>query len=146
MANAPREDSRTAAGLRSFALLLFVAGVVGISAELLLLDHYEGLEQWIPIVLMALSLVILRARRVQGGSGLRLFQATMVLFVLSGGVGTWLHYQGNAEFEKEMYPSLSWVELFWQSLTGATPALAPGAMVELGLLGLAYTYRHPKLG
>ena len=44
MANAPREDSRTAAGLRSFALLLFVAGVVGISAELLLLDHYEGLE------------------------------------------------------------------------------------------------------
>ena len=74
---------------------------------------------------MALSLVILRARRVQGGSGLRLFQATMVLFVLSGGVGTWLHYQGNAEFEKEMYPSLSWVELFWQSLTGATPG--PGA-------------------
>ena len=31
-------------------------------------------------------------------------------------------------------------------VSGATPTLAPGAMVELGLLGLAYTYRHPALG
>jgi len=23
------------------------------------------------------------------------------------------------------------------------PALAPGAMIQLGLLGLVYTYRHP---
>ena len=32
-----------------------------------------------------------------------------------------------------------------ERLTGATPALAPGAMVQLGLIGLAYTFRHPAL-
>ena len=30
----------------------------------------------------------------------------MGAFVVSGVVGLWLHYQGNAEFELEMYPSL----------------------------------------
>jgi hypothetical protein len=27
----------------------------------------------------------------------------------------------------------------------APPALAPGVMVQLGLLGLVYTYKHPAL-
>ncbi|HYJ16246.1 MAG TPA: hypothetical protein VE170_12200 [Candidatus Limnocylindria bacterium] len=27
----------------------------------------------------------------------------------------------------------------------APPLLAPGSMVQLGLLGLAYTYKHPAL-
>jgi hypothetical protein len=31
-------------------------------------------------------------------------------------------------------------------VTGATPALSPGAVVLLGLLGLALTYGHPALG
>ena len=69
----------------------------------------------------------------------------MVMLVLSGFVGLWLHYQGNTEFEREMYPTLNGFELFRESLTGATPTLAPGTMLELGFLGLAYTYRHPNL-
>ena len=81
----------------------------------------------------------------RGARSLRLFRGTMILFVLSGGVGLWLHYHGNAEFELEMYPSLKGAELFWESVTGATPTLAPGTMLELGLLGLAYTFRHPAL-
>ena len=44
-----------------------------------------------------------------------------------------------------MYPSLRGFELFSQSVTGATPTLAPGVMLQLGLLGLAYTYRHSDL-
>jgi hypothetical protein len=36
-------------------------------------------------------------------------------------------------------------ELFKEAMTGATPALAPGAMVQLGLIGLAWSYRHPAL-
>ena len=66
-----------------------------------------------------------------------------ILFVLSGVVGLWLHYHGNVEFELEMYPGLAGFELFRESVTGATPTLAPGTMLELGLLGLLYTYRHP---
>jgi hypothetical protein len=53
------------------------------------------------------------------------------------------------EFELEMYPGLSGLELFREAMKGATPALAPGTMTILGLLGLAYTYglaptNHPS--
>lgn len=51
--------------------------------------------------------------------------------------------QGNVEFELEMYPDLSGWKLFRDSMMGATPALAPGAMVQIGLVGLAWTFRHP---
>ena len=133
--------------LRHFLLILFVIGAVGTGAELLLLGHTEDFWQWAPLVLMAASLVALGGHMLARGSrSLRVFRGMMVLFVLSGGVGLWLHYHGNTEFELEMYPSLQGVELFWESVTGATPTLAPGAMLELGLLGLAYTYRHPALG
>ena len=136
----------TISAIRRFLLILFVIGALGTGAELLLLGHTEDLWQWAPLVLLAASLVTLGWRVVaRGARSLRLFRGTMILFVLSGGVGLWLHYHGNAEFELEMYPSLKGAELFWESVTGATPTLAPGAMLELGLLGLAYTYQHPAL-
>jgi hypothetical protein len=69
----------------------------------------------------------------------------MVACVIAGCVGLVLHYKGNVEFELEMYPSMAGGELVWKALTGATPALAPGTMVQLGLVGLAFTYRHPAL-
>jgi hypothetical protein len=56
-----------------------------------------------------------------------------------------LHYHGNEEFELEMYPSLSGMQLVSETLTGATPVLAPGSMALLGVVGLASTYRHPVL-
>jgi hypothetical protein len=70
----------------------------------------------------------------------------MVLFVASGVVGVVLHYQGNQAFELEMSPSRAGLSLITKTLTGATPVLAPGSMALLGLVGLAFTYRHPALG
>ena len=49
----------------------------------------------------------------------------------------------GVEFELEMYPDLAGWKLFKDSMMGATPALAPGAMVQIGLIGLAWTLRHP---
>ena len=63
----------------------------------------------------------------------------MAAYLASGLVGLWFHYSGNAEFELEMYPSLSGWSLVREALSGATPALAPGTMIHLGLLGLTYT-------
>lgn len=81
----------------------------------------------------------------RGRAPVRGLQFTMILFVLSGFAGTLLHYQGNAEFELERDPSLSGWALFRDTMTGATPALAPGTMMLLGLIGLLYTLGHPAL-
>jgi hypothetical protein len=53
-------------------------------------------------------------------------------------VGTFLHYRGNVEFELELTPGIRGLALFREAITGATPALAPGAMIVVGLVGLAY--------
>ena len=130
--------------LRAAVLFIFALGVVGTGAELVLLEHTEDLWQWVPLVLMAVSAIVLVWLVTVGGrASLRAFQAINALFVVSGFVGLFLHYRGNVEFEMEMYPTLSGLKLFWEAITGATPALAPGTMLQLGLLGLAFTYNHP---
>jgi hypothetical protein len=69
----------------------------------------------------------------------------MVLSMVSGAAGSLLHYRGNVEFEIESMPGLTSFALFKQSMTGATPALAPGTMVLIGALGLLFTLGHPRL-
>ena len=143
---AARRETTTATVLRSVLLAIFVFGVVGTGAELILLEHYEDVWQWTPLALMAASLLVLGWHLASGGRlSTRAFQIVMVLFVVGGVVGVVLHYRGNAVFELEMYPSLVGFDLFTESIRGATPALAPGTMVQLGLIGLAYTFRHPAL-
>jgi hypothetical protein len=57
-----------------------------------------------------------------------------------------LHFQVNMEFQLEMDPALAGMALFRTAiLAKSPPALAPGAMIQLGLIGLAYTFRHPAL-
>ena len=134
--------------VRKFLLAILLLGVTGIIAELLLLGHIEDVYQLIPVALgfatIALSAVV--ALRPGVGS-IRLFQLVMLLLILSGFVGVWLHFQVNMEFQLEMDPSLSGMNLFRKSILAKTPpALAPGAMMQLGLIGLAYTYKHPGTG
>jgi hypothetical protein len=143
----PRPRSEDPYGrLRQLLLLILAVATAGTGVELGLLGHYETVWQWTPIAVFAMGLaatavVLVRPRR----GGIRLFQAVMGLFIAAGALGLYLHYRGNAEFELEMVPSLHGFELFWEAIRGATPALAPGTMVQLGLLGLATTYRHPLL-
>ena len=132
--------------LRRGALLIFVLGTLGLGAELLLLGHFEEWRQQVPLVLLGLGLVLLAARLLyRGALILRLFRWTMLAFVLGGLAGLWLHLSANMEFELEMYPTLSGLELLAKALGGALPALAPGALVQLGLIGFLYTYQHPAL-
>lgn len=130
--------------VRKLILIVFVIGLFGTGGELLLIGHTDGYQQWIPIVLMAFSVAVLFIHWIFFKPlTVRLFQLTMIMFVLSSLAGIWLHYQGNLEFELEMYPASHGFELFKQSVSGASPTLAPGAMLQLGLLGLVYSYRHP---
>lgn len=132
--------------MRRLVLFVLLLGLIGTGTELLLLEHYEDTWQLAPLVLIALALVALIAHALLRRAGSMVaIQIVMVLAVASGAIGVGLHYNGNAEFEREMYPSIAGFELFSKSMTGATPALAPGTMTLLGLLGLIYTYRHPSL-
>jgi hypothetical protein len=69
----------------------------------------------------------------------------MGLYVAAGVLGVYLHLRGNFEFERERDPSLGGSALLWEAMRGATPALAPGALAQLGLVGLAFAFRHPAL-
>lgn len=143
--------ANTLSRLRALLGGVYVLGAVGTGVELVLLEHVEDAWQWAPIALLAASLVALgwhAARRGAPGGArrVRAFQAIMVLSIVSGLIGTILHYRGNVEFALEMQSSLGGLALFWEAMRGATPALAPGTMIQLGLVGLAYTFRHPALG
>ena len=132
--------------LRQLVLGLVFFGIVGLEIELALLRHAESFSQLIPHVTLILGLVATAAVYLRPGAGsLRLFQVVMLLFLGIGLLGVVLHYRGNVEFVVERYPTLGGVKLMWKALRGATPALAPGALAQLGLLGLLYTYGHPAL-
>ena len=132
--------------LREFVLWLFVAGAATSAIDLVVLGHFEDLKQWVPLVLLTASLLVVGWHRLGPGcQGLRALRGIMALFIAGGVVGLWFHCSGNMAFELEMSPGAAGWELLRGTLTGAIPALAPGLMIQLGLLGLIYTYRHPLL-
>lgn len=142
----PEQPQDAFGRVRVMLLGIFLLGAVGTMVELLLLGHYEEIFQLIPLGLLTISLTVLAAWFIAGGRGLfQLFRVAMVCCLAAGGLGIYLHYRSNVEFELEMNPSAGGSELVWNSLTGAMPALAPGTMFQLGLIGLLYTYRHPVL-
>lgn len=127
-------------------LAVLVLGLLGTAAELVLLSHYEDWKQLAPLALIGLALVfVIWHLAAPSASNVHALRVLMTLFLFSGGIGVGLHYGANAEFESESDPSLRGYPLFKESLAGATPLLAPGTMVQLGLIGLIYTYRHPRL-
>ena len=134
----------TLAALRRLLLALLLIGLLGTATELLLMGHDEDAAQLIPLAVIAVASVASVAMVLTNpGAGVaRLFRLAMVLLIVSGGLGAVLHYRANMEFKLEMDPSMSGFALFWSVVRAkAPPALAPGNMALLGLLGLACTYR-----
>ena len=133
--------------VRRWLAIVLLIGLIGTEAELLLLKHFDGFWQLVPVTAIGAAIVIL-AWYALGTSraSIRAVQAVMILFVAAGIVGTIQHFRGNVGHERESDPSISGMELYRRSMMGSTPALAPGAMIQLGLMGLLLTYRHPRLG
>ncbi len=137
-------EASTTAPLHRWLLALFVFGVLGIGTELGLLGHYEDYKQYVPLILLTLGLAgALWVAMAPSRRSLLLFRWLMIAFVVGGLTGLVLHYRTNVEFELELYPATKGWQLFWESIHGATPALAPGTMIQLGLLGMLATLRHP---
>ena len=129
---------------RRLALALLVFGEAGVLIELWLLGHYEDPWQWTPLALISAGLLASAwiASR-PGAVSLRIFGWLMAAHVAAGGVGLFLHLKANVEFELELHPDNAGWPLVQETLTGAIPALAPGTMFQLGLLGMLICWRHP---
>lgn len=122
----------------TLALALFFM-MIGTAMELFLLDHYEDVQQLIPLlcitasVVMVVLLFFVQTNIIRG-----LFKLVLLLTALSGIYGTYLHLLANYEFEQEMKPTAAAWHLFTESLSGALPSLAPASMIVLALIGYSY--------
>ena len=142
---APPLESTTLASLRTLLLAALALGIVGTAGELILLGHIESPAQWIPLAALGAAVVVLLWHAAAPGwNSVWALRVLMTAFMLSGIAGVGLHYDGNVEFERELHPKDDGLTFLAHVLAGATPVLAPGSMVLLGLVGLAHAFRHPS--
>jgi hypothetical protein len=132
--------------LRRFLLVILTIGMAGTVVELLLLKHDEDAIQRVPLVLLGAGLASVLWHAVRPGTtSARVVRMVMTAFVAAGLAGVYYHYRANVEFQLETDPSLAGAALLRKVLAAkAPPALAPGVMIQFGLLGLAYTYRDKE--
>ena len=132
--------------LRRWLLWVLALGLAGTEAELLLLEHYEDAWQWAPLLLIALALAALGWHwRRQDAASLRALRLIMVLFLVAGSAGLALHFRGAAEFQLEIDPAMGTWDLVKRVMRAkAPPVLAPGMMLHLGLIGLAYAFSNTR--
>jgi hypothetical protein len=133
--------------VRRLILALLAFGLMWVAVDLVLLEHYEDPVMFVPFaaVTVGLAAIALDLSAATAGTA-RVFQVAMGALIVSGLAGVVVHYQGSLEFQLDMDPTMSRWDLFWKVLhMKAPPTLAPGIMVQLGLLGLVATAGHPAL-
>ncbi|MGH7874761.1 MAG: hypothetical protein ACREQO_21425 [Candidatus Binatia bacterium] len=131
--------------VRRLLLAILILGIVGTLTELVLLDHLEEARQWIPIILLSAGMfAIFWHIFMQSVASANVMRWIMFGFLASGLAGIYFHYQGSVEFKLESNPTLAGWALFRAAIRAkAPPLLAPGEMIQLGLLGLVYSYVNP---
>ena len=134
--------------LRKLLLAMVSVVMLGTVVDLLLLGHYEEAWQWFPLIVIAAALVVgAWTAHANSAQAVTAFRVAMGLVVATGLLGVVMHYRGSREFQIEMDPTLTgWALLVKVMRAKAPPTLAPAAMVQTGLFGLLYTWRHPALG
>jgi hypothetical protein len=127
---------------------VLVLGLIGTGIELLLLAHDESLLQLTPLVLIVVGLVVIAWHIIaESHASLRAMRVTMIAFIVGGALGVVLHFAGSLQFQKELDPSVHGFTLFMKAMQSkAPPALAPGTMTYMGLMGLVCTYLFANRG
>ncbi len=136
--------------LRRGMLAVLLLGCVGLIGELVLLEHYSELTQIPPLALCAAMALAVLAHWIGGGAKtVRAIQTVALLMVVSGAVGVFFHGEENLEHareEAEEYGEAAAGREFWTNVVkGEAPMLAPGTMIQFGLLALLFAYKHPAL-
>ena len=109
--------------------------------ELFLLEHIEEWQQIIPLVLLGAAIVSILLLLVTSARwAVQLLRLVLAVCFASALLGIYFHYQANVEFVLERHPRMRGLELFKEAMMGAMPALAPGAMAQLSLIGWLATW------
>lgn len=146
MAGGVRRESETLAAIRKLLLAALCLGVLGTIGELILLRHIDEAPQWLPVIALTTAIPILIWHGASpGAASVRTLQALMAVFIVLGIAGVGFHFNGNVEFERELHPDERGWQFLRKTVAGATPVLAPGSLLLLGLIGLAHAYRHPSI-
>ena len=142
----PKPQTDLVQRVRVWLLAILAIGLLGTVTELFLLKHYEQPLQFVPLVLIAAMFLAIAWRVVAPGrASLTTFMVVSGLVVLSGFLGMAAHFQGSAEFQRELNPSIGFSDLLDKILHAqAPPLLAPGMMLQLGLIGLAYVFSDDR--
>ena len=132
--------------LRGWVLGILLIGLLGTVTELVLLGHYEEPLQFVPLVLIAVALLAIWWEFSRHDlASRRAMQIVMTLFVVAGFLGFAAHFYGSAQYQLELNPEMDTWELLQKILRAkAPPLLAPGMMLQLGLLGLAYVFSDSR--
>ena len=119
----------------------FLAGSFGILLDLLLMSHYEGYSQSIPILLLSISSIIFLANlSLRTKWLLKTFKYTLVILTVCAVSGVYFHFAEKAAFKTEIDPSLDGWNLILTCITGHSlpPVLAPGSIILVALFGYAW--------
>ncbi len=130
-------------------LLIVVEGLcVGTVIELWLAKHIKLREQLIPFVLCGIGFLSVLAVLVRPGRiTIWFMRRVMIVIILGSLLGMYFHLSSNFELESEIQSATAATsDIFFASLMGAAPVLAPGLLALAGTLALAATYYHPALG
>lgn len=115
-------------------MTLFVVISAGLVTDLILIGHYESFWQMIPLLLQLLAgfaVIFYYKKPIRFLE--KVVNVMVILLMLSAFIGVGFHLHNNWEFEQELHPGQSMVQLFKNVLTGAIPVMAPGAMIVSGL-------------
>ena len=125
--------------LRRIVAALVAFGLLGIAAELVLIDHIENPSQLVPVIVLPVAAVLLVPIAVGAVPwNVVALRGVLALVVLAGIAGVGLHLYESWQFQAEVDPSQRGVARAWAALRAQSPpSFAPGQIALLGLLGLA---------
>lgn len=129
---------------RQFLLLLSFSTFVFIPLELVLSGHTEGLIQWVPFIASGCGIITLLLWKFYPNQGtVTAVRLVMLSVCATCAWGMYEHFIHNLEFELEIRPGSTVLDVLWPTLSGASPLLAPGILLLAGIMALA-AVRKPR--
>ena len=132
-------DAATLQALRIYLLVIIALVLCGLELELLMLNHVNTPLQLLPVGLVGGGIASVFWSLISpNGTSLRILKGVLMACTIIGALGIAIH--------SAFYVSDKWNKAHGRrGLEREVPPLAPAAMLPLGLMGLACTFRHPLL-